>query len=494
MQNNLFFSPLVTPPVMPINLEQPAILDFSESFFSTILEEISQNNDKKEFLNKESSCESITPILEPLTQEAKSIDEHLLDDLLMVVSALQQEPNRTTFPTLKPSSPLHKLLANENIREEFAQVKNISDLVDLSQKYNLGLEKISITKESFQGIQEKFPTLEKTNFFKELQATFDAFEKEVKEPKVASTNMVAQLTKYAKSESTPMPSMLKELISKTLNNEAPTITTPQDIEETPITPKELAKPSHSHNEPKTITLGSIISKLAQNSHPKKSDNVATAPIIMEEKPQVAQEVSEITMLVDEIIEELPKSSKTEKTNEDLAPDEDTIKLHKKVVQVDDSNSQSLEEDGSSMEIRVDSKTTTTKAEFMATRPTLSKESINQFANDLREKIEAYKPPIMKVELSLSPKTLGDVDVTLLTRGNNLHVNISSNTTAISLFAQNQAEVKNALINMGFTNLEMNFSDQKEKERPNQNTKNSHKQENNSDDEMALLEIVLPQYV
>ena len=101
---------------------------------------------------------------------------------------------------------------------------------------------------------------------------------------------------------------------------------------------------------------------------------------------------------------------------------------------------------------------------------------------------------MKVELSLSPKTLGDVDVTLLTRGNNLHVNISSNTTAISLFAQNQAEVKNALINMGFTNLEMNFSDQKEKERPNQNTKNSHKQENNSDDEMALLEIVLPQYV
>lgn len=103
---------------------------------------------------------------------------------------------------------------------------------------------------------------------------------------------------------------------------------------------------------------------------------------------------------------------------------------------------------------------------------------------------------MKVELSLSPKSLGDVDVTLLTRGNNLHVNISSNTTTMLLFTQNQNDVKSALINMGFTNLEMNFSDQNNKE---QSQQNSQKQNNGSfeefsEEETALLEIIIPQYV
>ena len=125
-----------------------------------------------------------------------------------------------------------------------------------------------------------------------------------------------------------------------------------------------------------------------------------------------------------------------------------------------------------------------------------KESLGQFANDLKEKVEAYKPPIMKVELSLSPKSLGDVDVTLLTRGNNLHVNISSNTSTMSLFTQNQNDVKSALINMGFTNLEMNFSDQNNKEQAQQNNQkqNNGNFEEFNEEETALLEIIIPQYV
>ena len=89
-----------------------------------------------------------------------------------------------------------------------------------------------------------------------------------------------------------------------------------------------------------------------------------------------------------------------------------------------------------------------------------------------------------------------MDVTLLTRGNNLHVNISSNTTTMSLFTQNQNDVKNALVGMGFTNLEMNFSDQNPKEQPQQNNqkRNSGNFEEFNEDETALLEIIIPQYV
>lgn len=106
-------------------------------------------------------------------QEAKSIDEHLLEDLLSIVSVLQQDSQTKNFPTLNASPTLEKLLASEATRQEFANVKSVSDLVDLSQKYNLGLEKLSISKENVESLQTKFPTLTKNNFFDDLKTALD---------------------------------------------------------------------------------------------------------------------------------------------------------------------------------------------------------------------------------------------------------------------------------------------------------------------------------
>ena len=144
--------------------------------------------------------------------------------------------------------------------------------------------------------------------------------------------------------------------------------------------------------------------------------------------------------------------------------------------------------------------TAPKQEIASKQTTIvPKESLGQFANDLKEKIEAYKPPIMKVELSLFPKSLGEVDVTLLTRGNNLHVNITSTTSTMTLFTQNQAEFKNALINMGFHNLEMNFSDQRGQEQQHQQ-KNAPTgffddlSEESFAETATTVELVVPRYV
>lgn len=87
----------------------------------------------------------------------------------------------------------------------------------------------------------------------------------------------------------------------------------------------------------------------------------------------------------------------------------------------------------------------------------AKATINSFASTLKEQVQEYKPPIMKLSLSLNPKELGNVDVTLLSRGNSLQINLASNNQAMQLFAQNAAEFKNALANMGFDNVEMNFN-------------------------------------
>lgn len=197
-------------------------------------------------------------------------------------------------------------------------------------------------------------------------------------------------------------------------------------------------------------------------------------------------------------ESLVKPLKQEKTidvsNDELSSVQTTKPLVSEEVK---SSSEDIQ---STPDIKTDSTVKlTTKQDFNTNKPTTTKESLSQFASDLKEQIETYKPPIMKVELSLSPKSLGDVDVTLLTRGNNLHVNISSNTTTMNLFTQNQDEVKSALVNMGFTNLEMNFSDQRNSEQ------SQHHQKQNSgnfkefgaeqtEEDTALLEIVIPQYV
>ena len=183
----------------------------------------------------------------------------------------------------------------------------------------------------------------------------------------------------------------------------------------------------------------------------------------------------------------------------MALEEEVARSQKTTTISDESSTATLDETQPILSDKSDIKTAFKQE--VNTKSASLKESLNQFASDLQEKIETYKPPIMKVELALSPKNLGEVDVTLLTRGNNLHVNISSNATTMSLFTQNQAEVKSALINMGFTNLEMNFSDQRNSEQSGQNQKQNNRSGDfngytteNSEEETTLLEIVIPQYV
>lgn len=68
---------------------------------------------------------------------------------------------------------------------------------------------------------------------------------------------------------------------------------------------------------------------------------------------------------------------------------------------------------------------------------------------------------------------------------------------MNLFVQNQAEFKNSLVNMGFTGLEMNFSDQSKKDRQQQGkNRNAYnfKEENEAlNANNTSLEMILAKY-
>ncbi len=541
-------SPLsLTPTTNDVAKTQSGDDSFSESFFSIILGQLT-NDDEKVSLNlvaqdtsglvKEEA--SATTDL-TLNDEGKSIDEHLLEDLLSVVNTLKNDSQTTTFPTLKASSNLEKILASESARQDFANVNSVSDLLDLSKKYNLGLEKISISKETVESLQTKFPTLTQNNFFNDLQTALENSQttstpQETTTQATTQTNLMSLLTKQTpKTENTTTTSILSELISKdtSLPSEPKLVqpTTPVKPDETldttltlesetPIvnekqhdTAIKVAQTVEEETTPTTAKpLETIVQKVANSNETKKIETpvqATTADAQEETVPVVTtnsartNEVRTESSITEDIPETIIKPAKSEKTTGETASDEDLMLTQKVSTREHDErevSESSSDEEQNTLDVKNDLKSTAKQDITTNKQTNTTKDSLNQFATDLKEKIEAYKPPIMKVELALSPKNLGDVDVTLLTRGNNLHVNISSNSTTMNLFTQNQAEVKNALVSMGFTNLEMNFSDQSNKEHSQQNNQ-KHSSGNfeefttdSTEEDTTLMEIVIPQYV
>jgi len=136
-----------------------------------------------------------------------------------------------------------------------------------------------------------------------------------------------------------------------------------------------------------------------------------------------------------------------------------------------------------------------------TKAPTPQKSLNIFANDLKEQIENFKPPLMRIKMTLSPKDLGEVSVSLVSRGNNLQVTINSNINTMAIFTQNQAEFKNALVNMGFTNLNMNFSSNQNSNNKNQNHQKKQNEESfqnfdeyETESSIDTINIIMPKYV
>ncbi|KIM08946.1 MAG: hypothetical protein KU29_02395 [Sulfurovum sp. FS06-10] len=444
-------------------------------------------------------------------KKAKSVDEHLLGDLLKVIESLKTNAPLPLLPTLKSAPALEKIVNNQTALKEFAEVKSINDVFNLSKKYNLGLEKVTFTKESVESLQKEFPTLTKSSFFQTLKETVakNAEVQPTLEESIETPKVINPLEKnIKKSELVETPSALKELMSK-----EPKVVKTEEIVSKETKIADTSSKTTAQKTVETIVVQKTITPLKEEVKEVKVDKKTmnesviqqtSDEEIMEIKPTLQtrphEPKVELQPMHKGLTEAILQTIKSEKSptqkptlEVEVAPIEATPSqnsAHTELVAEESMESAPLSND-----IKLSSK------QEIATKQVIApKESLSQFANDLKEKIETYKPPIMKVELSLFPKSLGEVDVTLLTRGNSLHVNITSNSNTMTLFTQNQAEFKNALVTMGFTNLEMNFSDQRGHEQNGQNQQRKNNEtffdefsESNSS-ELATIELVVPRYV
>ena len=149
---------------------------------------------------------------------------------------------------------------------------------------------------------------------------------------------------------------------------------------------------------------------------------------------------------------------------------------------------------------------THKADSFEVKLNEAKQMVKYLSQDVKTAIEDYKSPFTRVKVQLNPQKLGDVDLTIVQRGKNLHVSLSSNNAAINTLSMNANELRAQLTNNGINNATLNFNNQdsnnsqagqqeqhRQREQQAQDEYNYFDNEEQSEEILSSLEIVVPNY-
>ena len=410
----------------------------------------------------------------------------------------------------KISSSLEKLISIEENLAKLKDVKDLKDLLKIAEKLKLGLEKLSITNEALGTLKSKFPALDKANFFKPIDI---------------SLNQAALSAKNAKPA---QPVLLASLLGKTAPKSITQVLKEAELEATK-TPKTAPKesglkgllngddiktkaPKQSANEIVEKVQNKVEQKSAAtdlkdflNISEKSTKEPKIAPSPLPSAPKVAKsEVDELKAFdIQNYLNSISK--KAASAIETTAPSGAETLAD---MQSEPSN-ESRPSFGDAIENRLSDNNfkdmiTALKMQDKIISRDIQQNSVRTFAAQMVEKISEFKPPVTRVNLQLHPAELGEVNITMIARANNLHVNVTSVNATMALFLQNQAEFKANLVNMGFSDIQMSFSDHKEGSNTQQNANKAKKSYESDEDGVMInefegsgestLEIVLPRYI
>ena len=411
-----------------------------------------------------------TDVKEILGEEAA---ENLFENatfmqLLQILEMLSGGEKISKFPNFE--NRLAKALSNEATLNELRGAKNLNELIEIANKLNLGLENIKVTQVQADELGEMFPSLAKKDFFEPVtpKKNFAFSELKNKVEEAINANELAP----------------KDTLNKLLAAVQEEQTKPQN--------KSEAAPTKAENNTQNLAQNTkILRDAVKNTNESTDENKPISQDENEQKPNLKAE-GELNL----------SSAKSEKSG--LGQDSKKINLQNLLFPERESTEeqvltepQSGDSENSELNAMVKDVISNAKAQsrnFQAVR-----ETFDNFSSNLKEQVAAYKSPFMRFNITLNPLNLGEVEITMVNRGNNLHINFSSNTQTMNLFLQNQAEFKNSLVNMGFTELEMNFSDQNQpkKEQGQKSYKGSKFSSDDAEQSELVaprLELVVPRYV
>lgn len=427
----------------------------------------------------------------------------------------------------KISSSLEKLISIEENLAQLKDVKDLKDLLKIAEKLKLGLEKLSITNEALGALKSKFPALDKANFFKPIDVSLNQAALSAKNAKPAQPVLLAsllgktapksitQVLKEAELEAvkTPKTAPKESGLKGLLNGDDIKTKTPKQsaneivekvqnkVEQKSAATdlKDFLKISEkSTKEPKIAAMLNE-SKKEQKIEPK------IAPSPLPNAPKVAKsEVDELKAFdIQNYLNSISK--KAASAIETTAPSGANTLADMQ----SEPSGESRPSFGDAIENRLSDNNfkdmiTALKMQDKIISRDIQQNSVRTFAAQMVEKISEFKPPVTRVNLQLHPAELGEVNITMIARANNLHVNVTSANATMALFLQNQAEFKANLVNMGFSDIQMSFSDHKEGSNAQHNSNKAKKSYESDEDGVMInefegsgestLEIVLPRYI
>ncbi len=233
-------------------------------------------------------------------------------------------------------------------------------------------------------------------------------------------------------------------------------------------------------------------------------------------PRIAQKPADARSKESGTTEDAKSSAETLKRNDDKSLVHATPEKAKNETLIsllhgtqDTTEGQNEKSNGLKVETEGNKNIQSLKADSLEVKSKEAQQSMRLFASDLKEAVQEYKPPFTRLTMKLNPEKLGEVEVTLIQRGNNVHVNIqSNNTTSVTFLAHNATELKAQLAAQGITNATMNFMSGGENQPQNNAQHQQHQQEQRrngfksyesfeeltlNEEQLSALEIIIPHY-
>lgn len=492
-------------------------IDFKD-FLSLLLDSSSQTD--KDILSLKTDDKKSISDLKDASKDAKDLS---LDELLDFVTLLKSNGLQGNFPTDKEK--IDNILNNEQAVKDFQDVKSIKDILNVAKKYDINIKDFKITKENDDladlqdknknALMQKAPTREEANrpIQTKLQSMIDKLDNKatIKDSKPSKTSPLEHLIQTKNGDTKNLLNSKKTTVKdgqiKLKNIKNSDKDRQQDIQ---LSKNDLDKAKNRHsavqtdkkislktdekNQQKSVNIQQANIKTKETKAEKSDDKEKRVTRTNEAKSASKADSSEVFDKLKSFTEKNEVKHRAQ-TVEKATPH----KTQSKTEHVATKDNPSLNNDNNIFAKNDVSIQHTTNTHHTENKAISSKQTINQFVNDLQEQIDNYKPPLMKVKMTLSPKDLGEVDVSMISRGNSLQVTISSNTNTMAIFTQNQAEFKNSLVNMGFTNLNMNFNSNGNGSNKNANGSNknakSYKEQNEQENEsIDFVDITIPRYI
>lgn len=360
-----------------------------------------------------------------------------------------------------------------------AEAKNLKKLLELAKNGGVEVKKVSVEKlEEDNGAETKKSDKAQKNI--EVGKSVD--KKSVLEQKASKSTELEKTEKPVEKSEKITDKVVSEIIQKQ-PEKLKSDTLQQEIKkESPSLASLLqeARPKEISKDAVNTVLVSEPRKEVKDDERHSKKDVKIAP---ETKKESSQKVSDTAMGVFKDAENADAKAKSEFFGlADL--------LAKKENQKDDSIAKKEHSLTPAFEAQKQS------ASELKGKMAVAAEGLKNFSSDIKEMVENYKPPLMKVSMELNPQNLGSVDVTLITRGSNLVVNVTSTQDTMQMFMQNIQEFRQNLMAQGFVSLQMNFnfSEQNRDQNNRQWQKEAAKKYQISSDEMGKIEsldIVMP---